>query len=67
MVRTPTIKFTLDGYVFERLGGDTNQPWILQDPYPALPSLTSGDLDFSGKLGARVELFFYAQPGHFAS
>lgn len=62
----PTVKFTFDGYLFTRTGGDSEQPWILEGEFPAEPSLTSGDLDFQSRIGGRAELIFYAQPGGFA-
>ena len=62
----PTVKFTLDGYLFKRTGGDLDQPLILEAPFPAPASLTSGDIGLEGRMGGRADLTFYGAPGRFA-
>lgn len=66
MYDAPTVKFTFDGYLFTRVGGETEQPLILESVFPSNPSLTSGDLSFEGRIGGRAELTFYAKPGGYA-
>jgi len=61
----PTVKFTLDGLLLNRIGGSDDETLVRTEPFgPA--AITSGDIGFENRLGGKAELVFYSAPYRFA-